>query len=57
MIWMIGKPNDKATFKPSFRAIGSGPPSLREGSLNVCKDMSCFLLRVDFRLAIKHEFV
>ena len=57
MIWLIGKPNDKETFKPSFRALGSSPPSLREGSLNVCKDMSCLLLRVDFRLVIKCKFV
>ena len=35
VIWQIGLPNDKATYKPSFRALGSSPPSLREGSLNM----------------------
>ena len=35
VIWHIGIPNDKTAYEPSFRALGSIPPSLREGSLNM----------------------
>ena len=53
VIWRIGKPDDKATYKPSFRALGPSHPSLREGSLNILVGYSFVLLRVDFRLVVK----